>query len=219
MSYLQSDIPFGPIYCWLRSEYLYGGVVPQGEPSLYQCQLIGLRSQRGRAIGFHVLLENGACWAPPAIPLSALVHDANQTVSPKAVEHMDLVHLQAWDCFGDHFSAHRFDALPDCVWARLPHTKAWSKGRYLFTVDWTDNGYSETPWQHKQGHVIALDSGHFCMVPNNYLCWNDPSFTDPFINTGRTPKFTVNRRVYSVEDAWVVESGENDEVFYTESES
>ena len=77
MAFLQSDVPQGPIYCWVRSEYLYGGTIPEGVPKLYECQLIGIRSARGRAIGFHILMENGACWAPPAVPLSALVHDVS----------------------------------------------------------------------------------------------------------------------------------------------
>jgi hypothetical protein len=218
MAFLQGDVPQGPIYCWIRSEYLYGGTIPEGVPKLYECQLIGIRSARGRAIGFHILMENGACWAPPAVPLSALVHDVNRTQLPELVPHKELRHLQAWDCFGDTFSAHRFDALPTCVWGRLPHTKDWEKGEYLFTIDWTDNGYSDTPWQHKQGHVIALNSGHFCMLPNNYLCWNDPSFTNPFLKTGEIPKFTANRKVYSVEDEWVADGGDEDRTFYVEEE-
>ena len=43
-------------------------------------------------------------------------------------------------------------------------------------------------------------------MPNNYCCFHDPSFTDPFIvKKDAVPKFTENRFDYSVEDSWVVE--------------
>ena len=41
-------------------------------------------------------------------------------------------------------------------------------GKYLFTLDWhnpesniLDDGYSESPGQHKCGHLIKLDNGNF----------------------------------------------------------
>jgi hypothetical protein len=51
-----------------------------------------------------------------------------------------------------------------------------NKGRYLFTLDWSegdfnelDFGYASKPDQHKCGHVIQLDNGNFAIQPNNRM--------------------------------------------------
>jgi len=69
-------------------------------------------------------------------------------------------------------------------------------GQYACTVDWYDNGYSDTPDQHKCAHLIALANGQWAAMPNNRLRWYDASFTD-----WRLPiKLSVNTRIHYAEN-------------------
>jgi hypothetical protein len=85
-------------------------------------------------------------------------------------------------------------------------------GKYLFTLDWhnpdsnrLDDGYSETPDEHKCGHVIERDDGNFAIQPNNRIFVFEPSYTtkygDPLIHR------IINDRKWDVEDKkkWVTE--------------
>jgi hypothetical protein len=69
------------------------------------------------------------------------------------------------------------------------------KGNYLFTVDWMQTGWSETPDQHKNHHIIALESGPWIAYPNNRLVWHDPSWITPAPNR----EWQTPTRNYSVE--------------------
>jgi hypothetical protein len=40
-----------------------------------------------------------------------------------------------------------------------------------------DDGYSESPSEHKCGHVIQRDDGNFAVQPNNRVRIYEPSFT------------------------------------------
>jgi hypothetical protein len=78
------------------------------------------------------------------------------------------------------------------------------KGKYLFTLDWhnpdsnrLDDGYSETPNEHKCGHVIQRDDGNFAIQPNNRVRVFEPSFANKKdLVIGRL----INDRVWDVED-------------------
>jgi hypothetical protein len=40
-------------------------------------------------------------------------------------------------------------------------------------------GWSETPDQHKNHHIIVLQTGQLIAYPNNRLVWLDPSWIEP----------------------------------------
>ena len=62
MSTLNVNIP--RFYCLLRKEFLYDGIEHVGE--YVQVCVFGVASITGRALGFHVLTENGAViWRLP----------------------------------------------------------------------------------------------------------------------------------------------------------
>ena len=84
-------------------------------------------------------------------------------------------------------------------------------GKYLFTLDWhnpesniLDDGYSESPGQHKCGHVIQRDDGNFAVQPNNRIRLKEPSFvTKKDLGIQRL----INTNKWDVEsyDKWVLE--------------
>lgn len=76
MATLNVNVP--RFYCLLRKEFLYDGEAHHGE-FIHVC-VFGAASIQGRALGFHVLTENGAViWR---LPLHALCHKAEAPSQP-----------------------------------------------------------------------------------------------------------------------------------------
>lgn len=167
---LNADWPGTHRYGYVRPHFVQG--LSTALDPLIPCAIFGICSVPGRALTFHVLLENGAQYA--RVPLHGLTHR-------EPLDHpLPLSALQAWDCFGYDFSVHRYAYLAERdVEVRLgePHA-SMMRGQYCCTVDWYDNGYSDTPDQHKCAHIIALENGQFAAMPNNRVRWYDASFTD-----------------------------------------
>ena len=75
---------------------------------------------------------------------------------------------------------------------------------YWFTLDHTDNGYSQYPPEHKCYHMLLLDdgSGQIAAQPNNRIVWRDDSFVRA------NPEQLSNYRVMP-EKTWHAELGSN----------
>lgn len=52
---------------------------------------------------------------------------------------------------------------------------------YWFTLDHTDNGFSQYPPEHKCYHLLLLEdgTGQIAAMPNNRILWKDKSFVRP----------------------------------------
>jgi hypothetical protein len=132
---------------------------------VYECVVHAIRSRAGRILTFHVHMPRGAHYS--LLPLTKLIWKDD---APE----WDIADLQPWDCFSDHAEVICYDYLRGHR-AYLIHKKVW--GEYMFTVDWLDNSYSDYPPEFKQGHVVKLDNGLFGMYPNNFLLFEDKSYT------------------------------------------
>lgn len=196
MTTLNCDLP--RFYCLLRKEYLYNDTAHHGE--FVKACVFGAASIQGRALGFHVLTENGATfWR---LPLHALCHRPDAPL-------IALDQLQVWDCFSYEISAICFDRLKDLrVRARLPDRQSLP-GRYLFTLDWHGSIDAEDAGDggHKCAHFIQLDNGNFAALPNNCLQWFCPCFVTPF---KEKPDYRSNTRIWKVEREGIT----TDEYFY-----
>ncbi|HEX2837367.1 MAG TPA: hypothetical protein VHN77_04480 [Phycisphaerales bacterium] len=185
MASLNVNLP--RFYCLLRKEFLYDGQSHHGE--FVKVCVFGAASIPGRAIGFHVLTENGAViWR---LPLHALCHKPDAPVRP-------LDWLQFWDCFSCEVSCTVFDRLRDCrVGVRL-RDRSNAGGQYMFTLDWHGSEDAEEAGDggHKCAHVIALDEGNFAAQPNNRLQWFCPAFVTPL---KERPDYVTNTAVWKVE--------------------
>lgn len=177
------DLPGGHIYGYVRTEFLYDQ--QSGHGQFTPCAIYGIASRAGHALAFHVHLNNGASWAP--IPLHALAWKDGTPLR-------GIGEIQAWDCFGDEAVAHRFTYLRDLRVRALGQL-----GRYVCTVDWLNNGYSDTPDQQKSAHLIALDDGNFAALPNNRVVFLEPSFVTSPLDTN--PGYRVNSHRWFAEDA------------------
>ncbi len=100
MATLNVNVP--RFYCFLRKEFLYDGEAHHGE--LIHVCVFGAASVHGRALGFHVLTENGAViWR---LPLHAFCHKPETPMQP-------LDWLQFWDCFSYEMTVTVFERLQD----------------------------------------------------------------------------------------------------------
>jgi len=157
------------LYGYVAREILYGldsSKVGQFEP----CVLFGITSIPSRAIHFSIMCESGAQFA--RIPIHML-----RWIYPER-EPRPLIDLQCWDSYGWSFSVVQYEYLREmsCDY-RTPSGEmvpAW----YWFTLDHTDNSYSNAPEQHKCYHLLRLEdgTGQIAAMPNNRILWRDKSF-------------------------------------------
>lgn len=141
--------------------------LPEDSPAVWY----GISSTPGRALGCHVLLENGASFSD--LPLHYLAAFPPHTWCADAAD------VQAWDAFGWDVETVAFDYLRDLSVAVLDprHQATGLTGRYWFTVDWVRNGFSDHPEQHKLVHVVATVPGPLMALPTDRVRWRDASFT------------------------------------------
>jgi hypothetical protein len=187
MAYLVQDTPY--TYVLVRDEFLYND--ESGHGDFTEGCIIGVVALDGRAPLFTVMLRNGAIWA--RLPLHALV---TQPCEPRP-----LTELVYWDSLSYHVAVHKYAFLTSLrvdVWPR-GHAPFGERGSYLFTLDWAEGDYPEMPDQHKQHHIIALDSGHICAMPGNRLRWHEPSWIKPFVDIPayrvQTQEFVSEREI------------------------
>jgi hypothetical protein len=185
MPTLNINIP--RFYCLLRKEFLYDGAAHQGE--FMQVCVFGVASIPGRALGFHVLTDNGAViWR---LPINAFCHHEKAALMP-------VDYLQFWDCLSYDITCTKFDRLAETRVSVHLKDGSWEGGQYMFTLDWCGNEDSEEAGEggHKSAHMIALDNGNFCAQPNNRLRWYCPTFVTPYTEK---PDYLTNTQVWKVE--------------------
>lgn len=207
MSYLNANIP--PIYCKIRKEYLYDLKLHKGETE--DCVIFGFASIPGRAVLFHIMLPNGACyWRLPVSAFFQKSYDRAQV--PDMQEH----ELELWNSFSYHPSVTCFDWLVGERCKYIGINKKYYHGQYLFTIDWAspdpnilDVEHSEIPQEHKCGHVLALDNGNFAIQPNNRILWSVGSFT----TSGTIPDYKVQNTEWNVENKGNI-TEDSDKMFY-----
>lgn len=212
MPTLNADIP--QFYAWVRAEYLYDLQSHFGE--LVKCVVFAVTAIEGRALGFHVLLENGACiWR---LPIQALRSDKDPiTDHPIARKGESALcrFLQLWDCFSYRLSVTRFDQLAGLRCRLAMRDRLSVGGEYLFTVDWYGNNISESAGDggHKCHHVIKLDDGFFAAQPNNRICFHEPAVLKAF-PADTPPDYKTNTHTWKVEqgDKWT--TSDDDLMFY-----
>lgn len=171
------------------------------------CVVFGVQSINDQVPLFHLMTEEGAVWWK--MPIHGLCWKADAPETP-------LDELVLWNNFSSYVSVTAFSFLKSM---RMKYKNRSGKecwGSYLFTLDWghedgtiPDLKFSESPTQHKCGHVIKLDDGNFAIQPNNRVIFYDPSFA---VKTGQV---LMQRRstdvLWNVEQTskWRTEDNEN----------
>ena len=183
------------IYGWVDQSILRGVTADTGEYE--RCVIFGATSIPSRALHFSILCESGAQWA--RIPLHKLRHD-----KPTSNRIHDLPQLQTWDCHGWDFCVVQYEYLREMGCHYKNRDGEMIPASYWFTLDHTDNGYSQYPPEHKCYHMLLLEdgSGQIAAQPNNRILWRDDSFVRP------NPALVAEYRVVP-EETWHAELGRN----------
>jgi hypothetical protein len=164
-------------------QHLYGyvdrsilrGLDPTEAGRLEPAVIFGVTSIPSRALHFSILCESGAQWA--RIPLHMLRHEFPSVDAPCHA----LNELQMWDCHGWDFSVNCYEYLRDMACEYRKRDGTTVPATYWFTLDHTDNGYSNYPSEHKCYHILLLNdgSGQIAAQPNNRILWKDDSWVKP----------------------------------------
>ena len=134
-------------------------------------------------------IHGGAMWA--RMPITALVADE---ILDEAPERMDTHLAQPWDCSSRTHSVVKLDLLTASPWYCKIDNEFY-KGKYMFTVDFTDSDISDCPAQHKQNHVIQLTdagkwTGNIVALPNNRVRVTNPAW---FVTGEGPPDFVPSQ--------------------------
>jgi hypothetical protein len=168
------------IYAKLRTEFCNN--LSPGTEGLIDCVIFAAETVHNRALGFHVLRDDGALIAH--VPVHALCW------KPCPVQPLE--NLEPWDCFGYWITAIRFEHLAECE-MDFRCGQEIMRGKYICTFDFIANGYSDEPEQHKHFHFIRGDDGNFALQPNNFVQVLHKSFTDKLFDWQNPPAIQTNR--------------------------
>ena len=134
-------------------------------------------------------------WA--RMPITSLVADE---VLEEMPERMDTHLAQPWDCSSRGHSIIVMDRISSSPWMCKIGGEFY-KGRYMFTVDYTDSYISDDPAQHKQSHVLQLIdadkwTGNIVALPNNRVRVTNPAL---WVTGEGPPDFIPSQYIHSAE--------------------
>ena len=206
MSFLISNVPH--FKCWVRKEFTANHSNYHGE--YIHALAFAVNTIPDRSLSFQVVftgceidsedgpdenIHGGAMGA--RMPIQALVADIPYDEWPEPMED----HLcQPWDCESRTHSAVVLDRVSSSPWLCKIDNNFY-KGKYLFTVDYTDSDIADDPAQHKQSHVLYLMdagkwTGNFVALPNNRVRATSPALW----RTGEgAPDFAPSQWIHSAE--------------------
>lgn len=156
-------------YVWIVPSFVLRG---EHSTALIPAMWVGVSVTPGRALGCHVLLENGALVVD--VPLHALRGAMVEYVP------LQLSELVAWDCFGWSAEAWQPEVISglSCAILSEDHKRDMGKGHLWFCIDHIGDGYSLTPEQHKHLWIVERESDRALMLlPQDRMLIQDLSFT------------------------------------------
>jgi len=154
-----ANLPFH-FYVNVQNSFLGPTLTPGSSAAFWN----GVYARPYESLFCHVLLESGAHWS--GLPLHAISTTLDFSVPRECV--------MPWTSMGEETEAwhvHYLEGLECNV-----HAPFKALGRHTgVIIDWAD-GFSRYPQEHKPLNLIALNSGQFTLLPNNYATYNDNHF-------------------------------------------
>jgi len=157
----------------------------------FQLVFTGYEADDGETENIH----GGAMWA--RMPITALVADVPLDEWP---EQMPTHLAQPWDCSSHFHSVYSLDRVSSSPWLCKIDGEFYT-GKYIFTVDYTENEIADDPAQHKQSHLLQLTdagkwTGNIVALPNNRVRATSPALWE----TGEgAPDFRPSQWTHSAE--------------------
>jgi hypothetical protein len=201
-----ANIPLIPVK--VRKQFLRN--LEDGHGEFLNGYLFGVYAQRNQALLFHVFLETGAVYY--RLPLNAFVDQHIKNVNVD----MGTSDVQLWDCLSNQIEVIQWSFLRDQSGLVNLGKHGNQKGRYLFTIEFLQNdtseldlGFINVPGEYKCAHILGLENGYFCAMPNNRIVWQDQAFVK---STNIKHDYKINRNRFFAEENRIVE--EDDNYFY-----
>ena len=199
MAFLNNNTPNFKVL--VRNEFLFNQEKGHGEYT--PGWVVNLRTVKGMAVTFCVLLENGVLFT--GLPINAFC--------TKSCDKQSLSDLELWDCLSYDNNLIEMNLLKGMNCSVFLKNKTKELARYLFTIDFcnssTLSGLSETPNEWKMFHVLELNSGNYCIYPQNRIQFMDASLCrqEDVTSIG----YKVNQTKYVCEDGnkWSVSNDED----------
>ena len=203
MAHLISNIPHFP--CWVRKEFTANHLKYHGE--YLHALAIAVNTIPDRSLSFQVVftgveeddpdknVHGGAMWA--RMPIQALIADVPVDEWPEPMED----HLaQPWDCESRDHSIVTMDRVSSSPWQCKIDGEFYT-GKYLFTVDYTNNAIADCPAQHKQSHLLYITEdckwkGNMVALPNNRVRATSPAL---WVTGQGAPDFAPSQHLHSAE--------------------
>jgi hypothetical protein len=168
------------------------------------CYAFAIQSMEQHILTFHVMTDYGMLRS--RVPISEVFWKEPANDLPFYMK-------QLWDCYGTDVTVLAYSFLKNhrCEVILRDHSKVWAT--YLFTVDWVNNPYTDTPSDYACGHVLFADDGYLLCQPNNRIFWKDSNWvTKDFENPREMKVDTELLSVESVADRWISE--DTDSFYY-----
>jgi hypothetical protein len=195
MAHISSSCPSIPVL--VKNEFLHNQ--KEGFNQFTKGWVVAVRTIKGLAVTFYVLLENGVLFT--GLPIHALCHKESAPM-------LDLGDLEMWDSLSYDHSIFQIDFLRGMACTVLLRNKEKHDGEYLFTIDFSNQtgltGIAESPNEWKTFHFIKLKNGRFALYPQNRIIFRDASLTKA--TKIDTIKYQVNTTEWGCEDGnkWTV---------------
>lgn len=146
-------------------------IMPEPVPA----QIHAAYARDGQALLFHAHLESGANYT--GVRVDQMYHKMPTS------ESLPLSLLQPFGCLSGSLECFVLGLFKNqrvyCHYLGI-----W--GKYVMSFDFMEGQYVDMPEEFKQYHLIALDSGQYCLHPNNYLLFQDKVWTGKL--SGEVPK-------------------------------
>jgi hypothetical protein len=160
------------IHCEVNLEFV------SNKKGFEECYIFAVTCIPSRTPLFTIHTINGAVFS--RLPLWAFRQLGSKNSDPVTSE------LVPWGCVGSKAVAVKHSYLKD-----YEVETTFGAGRYLMTIDYFDGNFSEDPEQHKTHNIIAMYSGLFAAMPNNYCTFFDKHFINKITDTSHYKRQSV----------------------------
>lgn len=172
-----------PIQCKVLKSYLYQDSSAEGYEDGF---LVAVRSKQNQALQFSVALAPGSVFT--GIPISKI------TCEEEAILPLDLA--QAYDSISDGICYFVMESLRLCKCSVKLNNGQFREGKYLFTIEFNNGGFSRHPEQWKQFHVISTEWG-LVAYPQYRIKFTDKALFP--LSDGNLPPYRENTTLHIAE--------------------
>lgn len=156
----------------------------KSKDELIEAYLLAVDCRPNDRIRFTCLLQSGWIWS--GLPIEAMWCARFNSIRTKIQRKTEV--LQPYSCLESPATLFQYESIKH---ANLT-VKGLGPANYLFTINYTGQGFAECPEQYKTHNVVVMANGQLGAFPNNYLLVDEPWFTEKL----ETKDYTRDTKFY-----------------------